>query len=213
MRRFLRAPDACTQPGNSILTDLIYGWGNAGWSALDEYLAACIGHALTSGGPFLECGSGLTTILVGAIAEKRGIHHWALEHTTEWASKVQSQLKRYKFESVVLCTTPLKDHGDYCWYDAPLELMPTSFSLVVCDGPPGATKGGRYGLVPVMRERLRPGCVIVLDDAGREQELAIARRWEAELDASLELRGSRKAFIEITVGGVDRTADNPCRAG
>jgi len=101
---------------------------------------------------------------------------------------------------VILCTTPLKDYGDFCWYDAPLASMPASFSLVVCDGPPGATKGGRYGLVPVLGKRLSYGCVIMLDDAAREQELAIARRWEAELDAFLKLRGSRKPYIELTVG-------------
>jgi hypothetical protein len=79
--------------------------------------------------------------------------------------------------------------------------MPDSFPLVVCDGPPGSTKGGRYGLVPIMREWLKPGCVILLDDAGREQERAIARRWEAELGASSETLGSIKPYIEMTVMG------------
>jgi hypothetical protein len=114
---------------------------------------------------------------------------------------VQKYLNRYKLDSVVLYTKPLKDYGDFCWYDAPLESMPDSFSLVVCDGPPGGTKGGRYGLVPIMRERLQPGCVILLDDAGREQELAIARRWEAELGAPFEILGSIKPYIEMTVMG------------
>jgi hypothetical protein len=109
-------------------------------------------------------------------------------------------LDRYRLDSVVLCTTRLKDYGEYCWYDAPLASMPVNFSLVVCDGPPGTTKGGRYGLVPVLGKRLGPGCVIILDDAAREHELAIARRWEAELDTLVELRGSRKPYIEMTVG-------------
>lgn len=76
-------------------------------------------------------------------------------------------------------SSPLKDYGDFCWYDAPLESMPDSFSLVICDGPPGATKGGRYGLVPFMRDRLRSGCVILLDDAEREEERTIAARWQS----------------------------------
>jgi hypothetical protein len=84
-----------------------------------------------------------------------------------------------------------------------------SFALVVCDGPPGSTKGGRFGLVPIMRERLEPGCVILLDDASREQELAIARRWEAEIGASFEILDCTKPYIKMTVMGTAVTADSP----
>ena len=199
MRRFLKDPEDCAHPANPVILDLIYGWGNEGWSALDEYLAVCINHALTSRGPTLECGSGLSTILLGAIAKKRGYTHWAIEHTPEWGTKVQNYLNKYKIDSVVLCIHPLKDYGDYCWYDAPLESMPDSFSLVVCDGPPGRTKGGRYGLVPIMKKRLKSGSVILLDDAAREQELTVARRWETELHVSIKYLGSVKPYIEITV--------------
>lgn len=199
MKQFLEEPDACINPGNPVINDLVYGWGNHVWSAQHEYLADCIDRALTSRGPILECGSGLSTILVGAIAKRRSQSHWALEHTPKWAMKVQKYLDRYKLDSVILCTKPLKDYGDFCWYDAPLESMPDGFFLVICDGPPGTIKGGRYGLVPFMKERLKPGCVILLDDAGREQELAIAKRWEAELGASFEILGSIKPYIEMKV--------------
>jgi hypothetical protein len=199
MKRFLKHPE-CIYPGSPVVLDLIYGWGNDNWSALDEYLAGCVDHALSSPGSILECGSGLSTILVGAIAKKRGQRHWALEHTPAWASRVRKYLNRYELDSVVLCETPLKDYGDYCWYDAPLESMPDSLSLVICDGPPGSTKGGRYGLVPIMRKRLKAGCVILLDDAGREPERAIASRWEAELGtSSSRILGSLKPYIRLTV--------------
>ena len=200
MKRFLRDPEACTHPENPIILDLIYGWGNTYWSGLGEYLTGCIGHALTSRGPILECGSGLSTLLVGAVAKQRGYTHWVLEHMPEWAMEVQRYLEKYYIDSVVLCSKPLKDYGDYCWYEPPLQSMPDSFSLVICDGPPGSsTKGGRYGLVPVMRERLKPGCIILLDDAAREQESAIARRWETELGASSKFLGAIKPYIEMVV--------------
>lgn len=201
MRQFLKAPEACTQPGSPVIVNLVFGWGNESWSAMHEYLAGCIEHALTSSGPILECGSGLSTILVGAVAKQRGLGYWALEHTTEWASKVQRYLDRYQISSATLCVRPLKDYGDFTWYDPPLESMPDSFSLVVCDGPPGDIKGGRYGLVPVMNQRLRPGCLILLDDAAREQERAIARRWAAELGASCESVGIHKPYIKMKVNG------------
>ena len=72
---------------------------------------------------------------------------------------------------------------------------------VVCDGPPSGTVGGRYGLVPVMREHLRPGCVILLDDAWREDERAVARRWDSELGATHEVVSCKKPYIRMVVTG------------
>jgi len=206
MRRFLANPVACARPGSPVLKDLIRGWGNDGWSASDEYLAGCIAHASTTSGPILECGSGLSTILIGAIATRRGQTHWALEHAPEWAKRVQRCLRRYKLDSVVLSSAPLRDYGAFRWYDPPLAAMPKSFSLVVCDGPPAGARGGRSGLVPIMRQRLAPGCVILLDDACRAEELAIAVRWAAELKASFGVVRGAKPYIRMTVAAPARSA-------
>lgn len=208
MRRFLANPAACARPGCRVLSDLVYGWGNDGWSALDEYLAGCVAHASTTSGPILECGSGLSTILVGVMAKRRGLRHWALEHAPEWAKRVQRCLRRYKLDSVVLSSEPLRDYGTFRWYDPPLESMPRNFSLVVCDGPPAGTRGGRSGLVPIMRERFAPGCVILLDDACREQESAIARQWAVELNASYGVRGGVKPYIRMIVTGPAKSAQS-----
>jgi hypothetical protein len=199
MKKFIRAPGTCTQPGNPVLNDLVYGWGNETWSALDEYLAGCVKHALSSPGPILECGSGLSTIVVGAIAQKYGKKLWTLEHRAEWALKLTTYLKKYKIDSVTLNTKPLKDYGEYCWYEPNLRTMPDRFTLVICDGPPGTTKGGRYGLVPVVGNKIKPGCVILLDDAGRKEELAIARKWASELHAPFKILGTAKPYIEMLV--------------
>lgn len=199
MKRFLRNPEAYARPDHPGLHDLVRGWGNTGWSGQHEYLSACLAHALTTSGPILECGSGLTTVLVGEIARRRGLSHWALEHAPGWASRVQTFLTRYRIDSVALCTAPLKEYGEFAWYDAPLDRMPSDFSLVICDGPPGRTRGGRYGLMPVMQDRLAPGCVILLDDVRRKQESDTARRWASELDAALTLHGSDKPYAQITL--------------
>ena len=178
MKRFMQNPESSIQQGKSIISDLIYGWGNEGWSAMEEYLECCIEHALTSNGPMLECGSGLSTVMLGAIAQR---------------------LDRYKINSVNLSSNPLKDYGGFSWYDPPLATMPKSFALVICDGPPGNTKGGRYGLVPIMKDRMKSGCIVLLDDASRDEEQAIARRWQTELGASSETLGQSKPYIKITL--------------
>ena len=202
MPRFLRAPAACAAPGDRLLLELIYGWGNESWSALDEYLAACIQNALVTTGPILECGSGLSTLVVGAIAKQRGIEHWVLEHSPEWAAKLQRDLDRYQIASAKLCIAPLKNYGDFDWYDAPLASLPDRFGLVICDGPPYWNKGGRFGLVQMLRPRLPAGCVILLDDGARQEERVIAQQWAEDLGASSETLGITKPYLKLTVSGI-----------
>lgn len=197
MAAFRRDPLAATEPGSPLLADLVYGWGNDGWSALQEYLAACIRHALAAKGPILECGSGLTTILIGTAAEKAGVDLWSMEHLPDWGDRVGHALKRHGLDSVRLHVASLRDYAGYAWYDPPLKAMPNNFSLVICDGPPGSTWGGRYGLLPIMGNRLAPGCIILLDDAARPDEQAIAQRWQAEAGARYETLGSQKPYIRM----------------
>lgn len=194
MNRFLSDPPLCTHPDNPLLADLIYGWGNEAWSTREEYLAACISHALKAEGSILECGSGLTSLLIAAIAQKQGQDYWVLEHQLKWGNKFQEYLNEYKLNSKIV-TNPLKDYGKFCWYTVPLLSMPDDIALIVCDGPPRRTKGGRYGLAPIMKEKLKPDCTILLDDAYRRDELQIAIRWAEELDASFITAGLAKPFI------------------
>lgn len=198
MAMFLNDPAAYAYPGNKVLGGLIYGWGNEAWGAGSEFLAGCITYAMSSPGAILECGSGLSTILIGAIAKKQGVPHWVLEHNPKWAGRVQHYLAQYQLDSV-LYTRPLADKGDYSWYDAPLDIMPDGFSLVVCDGPPSRTKGGRYGMFPTMKNRLMPGCHILLDDAERKGELEAAKRWCNEIGCSFNILGNYKPYITMTM--------------
>ena len=201
MRRFTAEPEAAVAPGSSVLAELISAWGNPGWSAQEEYLRVCITQALRSNGPTLECGSGLSTLLLGVVAQRRGSEHWALEHEPEWSVRVHRALARYGLRTVRVHTAPLKPYAGFDWYDPPSGEMPSHFAMVVCDGPPSGTAVGRYGLVPVMRDRLRPGCVILLDDAWREDERAVARRWDAELGATHEVVSCKKPYIRMVVTG------------
>jgi len=180
-------------------TSLIYGWGNESWSAAHEYLVASAQSAMRCRTPILDCGSGLTTIILGVIAQKTGNTVWALEHQRFWGERVAQYLRRYHISSVRLHLTKLVDYGEFCWYSVPIELLPDNFSLVLCDGPPGQTRGGRYGLLPVMRSKLAPGAVILLDDAGRQQERDTAARWANELGTAYEVLGSTRPFVQIIV--------------
>ena len=202
IRQFSAVRDNVVVP-QRILWDLIYGWGHPGGSVKLEYARAFLRHAWTTKGPILECGSGLSTILLGLVAETTGGEVWSLEHSPFWAKKVRSTLNKYKIGSVKLCESSLLNYGPYFWYDPPKDRMPKDFSLVVCDGPPGFTPGGRYGMLPIMRPHLEPGCTVLLDDAGRIGERQILARWAEELGTSYRIEGINKPFGVVTVPATD----------
>jgi hypothetical protein len=199
MRVFSADPQSATGPGSRVLTDLVYGWGSD-LSAREEYLEACIAEALTCNGPILECGSGLTTILIGLIAQRRGETMWTLEHHEVWGRKTRRYLERYKIKSVRVSVRPLKEYAGFSWYDPPLDVIPDEVAFVICDGPPRRNPGNRYGLLPVMGARLKPGCVILLDNGGREEEQAVARAWSSELGVTYKTVGTKKPFIRLVTG-------------
>jgi len=168
-------------------------------SAWEDFIRAFLRYARETEGPILECGSGLSTVLLGLVAERTGKKVYALEHNPIWAEKAGRVLRTYRIAGAEILVSALRSYGAYSWYDPPLDLLPQDFSLVVCDGPPGGTPGGRYGLVPVMRARLRAGCVILLDDAHRSDEKEIAARWARELGTSFVIEGSDKLFARLSV--------------
>jgi hypothetical protein len=192
LRRFRGLPDLAAVD-RATVARLSYGWGNESWSAGFEYLRRCLGVVAEAGGPVLECGSGLSTVLVGLAAQRRGLELWSFEHIPAWRERVQAEVARQRLDNVRLCLTPLRDRGEFAWYEPP-DGLPSRFEVVVCDGPPGDTKGGRYGLWPVLRDRIAPGAQALLDDAGRPEETAILRRWAAETGGTFAIEGDEKPF-------------------
>jgi hypothetical protein len=176
---------------------LSYGWANEGFSAEAALLAAAVRHAALASGPVLECGSGLSTILLALATRRKRTPVMSLENDAGWARRVREWLP-YDARHVRVQVAPLERYDGFDWYAAETTTYP-SFSLVVCDGPPGATRGGRYGLVPVMRKHFAPGCVILLDDANRNDERATAERWADELGASLTIQGDAQHALATLV--------------
>jgi glycosyltransferase involved in cell wall biosynthesis len=186
-------------PTPEMLIDLQNAWDNDGFAARIDLLMEVVKRAATTAGPILECGSGLTTILMGLFAGRCGVKVYSLEHIDEWRLKVLGSLEQFRIPNVEILLTPLREFGEFEWYDAPLADLPMNFSLLLCDGPPGETRGGRYGLLPVMRNRLAPDVVIILDDAEREGELHALRRWmtESAFDVAMH-EGCTGSFAVLT---------------
>lgn len=179
IRRLRSVPESETPPPD-ILTELGRAWGDDGFRAVGGYLEEVAHWATATPGPVLEIGSGLTTLILGVLAGRRNLPVWTLEHHPEYFRQTGAKLRRCGLTNVHLIFAPLRDYGEFCWYDPPLDELPREFSLVVADGPPGDVKGGRFGLLPVLRSHLTPQVVILLDDAERARERAVLQKWGSE---------------------------------
>ena len=178
----IRGLDAGELPSRALLAALIEGWSNDGYVANIDYLEEVARKTIETRGSILECGSGVTTVLMGILCGKLQTEVWSLENSAEWRERIMKVLSANDISCVHVCYSPLVEYGDFSWYDPPLAELPNKFSLIICDGPPGATKGGRYGLLPVMGERFQTGTTILLDDAGRPAEMELIKRWETEAE-------------------------------
>ncbi len=174
-------------PEPELLAELGRAWGEDGYRAVGGYLEEVARFATDTHGPVLEIGSGLTTLILGALVARRGIPVWTLEHHPQYFSHTGETLKRLGLANVHLTFAPLRDYGEFCWYDPPLDSLPRDFNLVIADGPPGDVKGGRFGLLPVLRSHFATGVVILLDDAERAREKVVLEKWESEYGLSQQL--------------------------
>jgi hypothetical protein len=190
----LRALRRNPRGNRRIWHDLVYGWGNPQWSALPEYLDAIAAAASVTSGPVLECGSGLSTLVLATIRAGGG-PVCALEEDAEWAARVGSALARHGLTADVRYS-PVRRYEHFDWYSVDPFALPV-VSLVVCDGPRGSTRGGRYGLLPVIGARLASGCRILLDDAARDEERHVLNRWAAEYHARIEFFDGDKDYAEV----------------
>jgi len=179
MRRLTLAGENGT-PLPDVLAGLGQAWGDDGFRAVGGYLEEVARFAKEARGPVLEIGSGLTTLILGALVARRGIPVWTLEHHPQFFGYTKQILKRLGLPNVHLTLAPLRDYGEFSWYDPPLDKLPRDFSLVIADGPPGDIKGGRFGLLPVLRSHFARGVVVLLDDAERAKEKAVLEKWKSE---------------------------------
>ena len=187
-------------PSREMLSALMAAWGNPEYAAKLDYLEEVAARAVTTAGPILECGSGITTIVMGLMAGRRGVAVWSLEHWPDWHTRVTDALKHNRIQGVEVCFAPIRKFDGFSWYDPPLAKLPRRFSLIICDGPPGDAPGGRYGLFPVLRERLLAGTLILLDDAHRPSEQEVVGRWSAEGNPSVTVKsGSAETFAVLEI--------------
>lgn len=215
VHRLRRVPGDRTIP-REVLVHLRRAWGNRGYSAPDAFLEVIADRARNTGGPILECGSGLSTLVLGVVAGQQGAEVWSLEHDLDWLRAIEAQIRRFRVRGVRLIHAPLRAYDGFDWYGLPPDLsLPANFTVIICDGPPGTTtRGGRYGLLPVLGDRFGPGAEILLDDAARLEEQAVVARWAEERPMRAEVdmetgRGIARLVLGGPPHGIPRTTRGP----
>lgn len=161
-------------------------WGNPGYSADLEFVAAVAEAALTARGPCLECGSGLTTLVAGIVTGERGTALYTLEENERWLAEVADTLVDVEIHHVKRYHAPLRSYGTFAWYDLEGIALPPAFACVFCDGPsigrrawpPEVHGNWRMGLVAVLAERGIQVGQILLDDADDGRCATLRRQWE-----------------------------------
>src|SRR5687767_15006698 len=78
----LRQGDA----SDETLTLMRTGWANDGWDAKPVFLRELIAALAMTSGSVVECGSGLSTLVMAAVAPDR--RRISFEHYSPWAERV-----------------------------------------------------------------------------------------------------------------------------
>ena len=151
-------------------------WGNTEWTASRELLVQLLTYAcdVPADQMIVECGSGLSTFILSQLVMPDRL--LSLEHDESWAKEASERIPHL---ADYVEHVPLHDYGEYDWYKNGWKPS-LPIGLLVVDGPPGSTKGGRYGALPQMYEYFAPRFRVILDDASRPDERAIAERWKSE---------------------------------
>lgn len=160
-----------------------------GWAASADFLLLLAEHALAKKPEkILECGSGLSTVILAKCVQLNGRGHiYSLDHDERYAEQTRQQLQKYGLETcATVVHAPLVDqivNDLQCkWYDLDaLRRGPKVYDLIVIDGPPMPFgKMIRLPAGPVLLPFLAEGGAAFLDDAARDDERAIVERWRAD---------------------------------
>jgi Methyltransferase domain len=177
---------------------LASGFGNSGWAATQDLLDELAARSAAARVGILECGSGLSTLLIGALTKQSGVPVVSLEHHPEWHRRMSEILRRHGLHHVDLQLRPIRSYDGFDWYDLPALAAERRFDLVLCDGPPGDTRGGRHGLLPCLGDRFAKGCVLVVDDTHRADDDAVVTRWLENLPGATRTRRGHFTVVTLT---------------
>lgn len=165
-----------------------------GWAASPDFLLVVANEILRlQPACVLECGSGVSSIVIARCLQINGNGHaYSLEHDLCYAEKTRKLLDDRGLGGLAtVLHAPLGTRRTSTpWYaedGIPADL--DAIEVLIVDGPPSKTAPlARHPALPQMFNRMSPNGIIIMDDANREDEMAIVRRWKSDYPIASEQR-------------------------
>ena len=156
-------------------------------------------EARAAEGAILQCGSSLTTLLLGAVcdqAEQSKKQLWCLESDPHWANMTRSWLTEYQIRRAHVIQSQPRLFKNHVWYSLDPSRLAKRYHLVLCDGGRASVKGA-IGTISRIRDRLAPRFVILVRNVTSADELRELTRWAAGRDAACVLVDKAEGFVKI----------------
>lgn len=157
----------------------------AAWAILPDFADLVLKEAKEQPAELvLECGSGASTVLLATFFKARGSGRVvSLEHNEAYALATMERVRREGLDAhaevLYAPLVPVTQAGKtWLWYDTSRLGASKEFDLAVVDGPPGDIQPlARYPFFLAVADRLKDGCIVLLDDAKREDERRCIKAW------------------------------------
>jgi predicted O-methyltransferase YrrM len=154
----------------------------------------------------LECGSGVSTLLISYCLKKTGQGRlWSVDHEEKYALITKQNLKAHSAnEYTTVIEAPLKNitikKKQWQWYDTAFLKDIDNIDLLIIDGPPRTVDSMvRYPALPLLFNSLNRHATIILDDASRPAEKDIVENWLKEFqNLSYDFIDTEKGTVILT---------------
>ena len=122
----------------------------------------------------LDLGSGISTLVLAKATPAAKV--FSIDHLEEFAGKTKSLLADHEITNVDLRVAPLSPNSAGSdWYQLSALSDINQIDLLFIDGPPGSKDDkARHPVLAHCLSKLSPSAVIVIDDAARDGERALA---------------------------------------
>lgn len=133
----------------------------------------------------LELGGGTSTVWLGYLCEAQGGRVISVDHDETFGALTRTNLEKHELKNVAeVRIAPLVDvelDGTlHQWYSPQAFDDLSEVDLLVVDGPPGASSYEARGpALPYLHDKLSPRCIVVLDDAERDDERHVLESWRS----------------------------------
>lgn len=181
-----------------------------GRAASPDFLLILAKHILTHRPKWvLECGPGVSTIVIAAALKKAGTGQaYCLEHLEGYGQKVQKRVDELgygRWARVIIA--PLIRHRigerDWDWYDV-ADLPEEHWDMIIIDGPPASVgPAARYPAGPLLIPRLSAAGHIFVDDTDRAHDREICDRFVSEFHMKAAHLSAEKGCCRLAFTGAE----------